>query len=172
MKRFILVLLTFSNFYCVSAQTSTYLSEIITKWENARKYTLEIAELMPDSAYNFSPTKEEMTFAQQIVHIQENMTWLSRKYLMNDDSKSDKLKADSVPKKEIISNLKTAFNNADNILKTLKPENLDEKVDFFAGRMTKRQIINLMNDHLTHHNAQCLVYLRLKGISPPKYIGW
>ncbi len=38
--------------------------------------------------------------------------------------------------------------------------------------MTERQIINLMNDHLTHHRAQAIVYLRLNGVMPPKYVGW
>ncbi|NJL74904.1 MAG: hypothetical protein HC892_07620 [Saprospiraceae bacterium] len=30
----------------------------------------------------------------------------------------------------------------------------------------------LMNDHLTHHRAQMIVYLRLKDVQPPKYVGW
>jgi uncharacterized damage-inducible protein DinB len=38
--------------------------------------------------------------------------------------------------------------------------------------MNKLQIINLINDHQTHHRAQLLVYLRLKGVKPPEYVGW
>jgi len=49
---------------------------------------------------------------------------------------------------------------------------LDEKVKFFAGPMTRRQILILMHDHQTHHLGQLIVYLRLKGIKPPDYIGW
>ncbi|WP_374662973.1 DinB family protein [Parasegetibacter sp. NRK P23] len=38
--------------------------------------------------------------------------------------------------------------------------------------MSKLQIINLLSDHQTHHRGQLLVYLRLCGLTPPKYVGW
>ena len=156
----------------MQAQQSSYLSEIVVKWDNARKYTLEIAEAMPDSNYNFSPVKEEMSFAHQLAHLGENMMWLSSTYLSKSKPPFDKIKYDSVTKKEIIEQLKATFDFASTQLKNLTPEKLEEKVDFFAGKMIKRQIVNLMNDHLTHHNAQCIVYLRLKGLKPLQYIGW
>lgn len=49
---------------------------------------------------------------------------------------------------------------------------LTTKVDFFARPKTKLQILNLMQDHVTHHRAQILVYLNLNEIKPPKYVGW
>ena len=49
---------------------------------------------------------------------------------------------------------------------------LEEKVEFFAGPMNKRQILTLLNDHQTHHCGQLIVYLRLKGVKPPDYRGW
>jgi uncharacterized damage-inducible protein DinB len=30
----------------------------------------------------------------------------------------------------------------------------------------------LMHDHHTHHRGQIIVYLRLNGLKPPKYVGW
>lgn len=38
--------------------------------------------------------------------------------------------------------------------------------------MTRRQILLLLHDHQTHHIGQVIVYLRLKGIKPPAYVGW
>ena len=156
----------------VQAQSSTYLSEMITKWEHAKKYTLEVANAMPDSAYGFSPANGEMTFGNQLSHLGENMIWLSSKYLKNEKPPFDKIAHQGVAKIAVVENVTRAFDYALAALQSLKPENLEETVDFFAGKMTKRQIINLMNDHLTHHNSQCLVYLRLKGIKPPDYVGW
>jgi len=57
-------------------------------------------------------------------------------------------------------------------VQALKEENLDEKVDFFAGEKNKLQILNLLQDHVTHHRGQLAVYLNLKGIKPPAYTGW
>jgi len=171
MKKILFFLTTFTACQ-IQAQSSTYLSEMGQKLENARKYTLEIADLMPDSAYNFTPTKEEMSFGNQIAHLGDNMLWLSSTYLNKEKPNFTKIDFKNVPKKAIVEKLAVAFDYALATLKSLKPENLEETVDFFAGKMTKRQIINLMSDHLTHHNAQCLVYLRLNGVKPPKYIGW
>ena len=36
-----------------------YLDELATKWENAATYTLEIAQMMPDSEYMYRPTEEQ-----------------------------------------------------------------------------------------------------------------
>ena len=162
----------FLSFYKMEAQEQTYLSEVIQKWENAQKYTLQVASLMPDSDYTFSPVPDEMSFGHQMSHMGENMIWLSSSYLNKEKPAFKKIEYKNVTKKEIDDNLKIAFEYAHASLLSLKPENLEEKVNFFAGKMSKRQIINLMNDHLTHHRAQCLVYLRLKGIKPPEYIGW
>lgn len=41
-----------------------------------------------------------------------------------------------------------------------------------AGPLTRRQILILMHDHQAHHIGQLIVYLRLKGIKPPGYVGW
>lgn len=159
-------------FYPTLGQDSNYLSEMIIKWDNAKKYTLEIADLMPDSSYTFAPVKEEMSFANQLAHIGGNMVWLSSKYLIAGQDVPPEMVFKEIPKQQIITQLTIAFDFAMATLRKLRADNLEEQVDFFAGTMTKRQIVNLLNDHLTHHNSQCLVYLRLNGIKPPKYIGW
>jgi uncharacterized damage-inducible protein DinB len=32
--------------------------------------------------------------------------------------------------------------------------------------------MNLLQDHITHHRDQLLVYLNFKGITPPEFSGW
>jgi uncharacterized damage-inducible protein DinB len=51
-------------------------------------------------------------------------------------------------------------------------DDLSTQVDFFAGPKTKLQILNIIQDHVTHHRGQLIVYLNLKGIKPPEYVGW
>lgn len=70
------------------------LEEHITKWQNSMEYTLEVANMMPDSLYDFRPTPEEMTFGEQLQHMAQNMTWLATSYLMEDEKyiKDEKFK--------------------------------------------------------------------------------
>lgn len=45
-------------------------------------------------------------------------------------------------------------------------------LDFFAGPKSKLQILYLLQDHMSHHRGQPIVYLNLQGKEPPPYVGW
>ena len=57
-------------------------------------------------------------------------------------------------------------------LAPLTEKDLNHIVDFVAGKMSRRRIMLLLTDHVTHHRGQLVVYLRLKGVEPPAYRGW
>ncbi|MEO5998278.1 MAG: DinB family protein [Chitinophagaceae bacterium] len=147
------------------------LNELSDKWKNAKVYTLKIAEMMPEEEYKFKPMADEMTFGEQLLHIAQNMTWLSSTYLYG--SKEIK-KQDTVQKSKraIIQILSMAYDSALAVHYRVSSHQLEEVVPFFAGSMKRRKIFVLMHDHQTHHVGQLIVYLRLKGIKPPDYVGW
>ncbi len=154
------------------AQTNdSLLNQLSAKWKNAKTYALKVAELMPEEQYNFKPVPDEMTFGEQLLHIAQNMNWLSSAYLLGSkqNSKSD---AKVLSKQSIINTISTAYDSALAVHYRLTPKQLDEVVPFFAGPKSRRQILILMHDHQTHHIGQLIVYLRLKGIKPPEYVGW
>jgi uncharacterized damage-inducible protein DinB len=163
----------FSLFLCTSigAQSSTLLSEFEQKWRNASDYTKEIAEQMPAEHFDFQPAADMRTFKEQLMHMMGNVVWLSSGYLGGGEFQSD-LKRRDYTRVEVLRLLDETSAFAANAIKNLKPEELDDAVDFFAGPMTKRQILTLLNDHLTHHRGQIIVYLRLKDIKPARYRGW
>lgn len=143
----------------------------LEKWQNSKKYLLDIAKAMPEDKYSYKPTEREMSFGEQLIHIKGNMDWLSTSYFTSE--KFDKKKDEkNYSKDEIISMLEKSFDNVYKIIKKTKPESLKDKVDFFAGSKTKLQILNLLQDHVTHHRGQLIVYLNLKEVTPPKYVGW
>lgn len=146
-------------------------SAFLLKWENSKNYLVEMAELMPEENFNYKPTEREMSFQEQLLHIRGNMVWLSEKYFVDlNYVKSEKI--DPKTKTEIIEALTVAFDNVTNIIKNVPLENLTTEVDFFAGPKSKLQILNLLQDHVTHHRGQLIVYLNLNEITPPKYSGW
>ena len=152
------------------AQNGT-IDAFLEKWQNSKTYLIDIAKAMPEDKYSYKPTDREMSFGQQLLHIKGNMDWLSTSYFT--DEKYDKKKDDSkYSKEEIISMLEKSFDSVSEIIKNTKPESLTEKVEFFAGPKTKLQILNLLQDHVTHHRGQLIVYLNLNEVIPPKYVGW
>lgn len=148
----------------------TPISAFLEKWENSKNYLVEMAELMPEDAYDYKPTERQKTFREQLLHIKQNMDWLSTTYFSTEKKKAKE--ETPTTKADMIAALKTSFNQTATIVKTAKESDLKEIVEFFAGPKTKLQILNLLQDHVTHHRGQLIVYLNLKDIKPPRYRGW
>jgi uncharacterized damage-inducible protein DinB len=166
----LLICLSFLVSSNLPAQDS-FLSDYKIKWKNATEYTLEFAKAMPEETYSFKPVPVEMSYGEQLKHIAGNMVWLCSSYLGGAKTTLDPMNA-GTSKKEIIAVLEKSFAYAAETVDHLNEKVLNQNVDFFAGFMTKRRILLLMTDHVTHHRGQLVVYLRLNGIEPPAYRGW
>ncbi|MET6989632.1 DinB family protein [Sediminicola arcticus] len=162
---FIFIGLLFSYGHAQDQTIPTFLE----KWENSKTYLLKIAEAMPLEKYDYKPTNREMTFLAQLQHIQQNMEWLGTTYFDKEEG-STAIKTNI--KLQTIANLKDAFERINQAVLNTYPEELKTKVDFFAGEKTKFQMLNLLQDHVTHHRGQLIVYLNLNNVEPPKYTGW
>jgi uncharacterized damage-inducible protein DinB len=156
----------------LSAQngSDSLLEQLARKWTNAKVYALKMAELMPEEYYDFKPVPEEMSFRQQLLHIAENIEWLSSTYLFVE--KKHEIDTSVKSKAALIKILSNAYDMGTAAHHNLSDKQLDETVPFFAGPMSRRQILFLLHDHQTHHLGQLIVYVRLKGIKPPDYVGW
>jgi uncharacterized damage-inducible protein DinB len=144
----------------------------LEKWENSKTYLVAIAEAMPSEKYDFKPTERQKSFQDQLLHINSNMEWLGSTYFGDPIAKKDKINHSKSSKEETIQLLKDGFDEVSVLLKNIPVDALVEKVQFFAGEKTKLQILNLLQDHVTHHRGQLIVYLNLNNIEPPKYVGW
>jgi uncharacterized damage-inducible protein DinB len=155
----------------VFAQKTTVKEAFLEKWENSKNYLLNIAEMMPEEDYAYKPTERQLSFKEQLLHIKDNMDWLSTRYFASEGTNT---KEKEIPnsKAETIALLNIAFDSVSEIIKKYSEENLTETVEFFAGPKSKLQILNLLQDHVTHHRGQLIVYLNLKNVEPPKYVGW
>jgi len=166
----ILLVLTISFSTLGFSQNET-IEAFLEKWQNSKTYLIDIAKAMPEENYSFKPTEREMSFGDQLLHIKGNMDWLSTSYFTN-ETFDKKKEAKAYTKDEIILMLEKSFDTVYDIIKNTPADKLKEKVDFFAGEKTKLQILNLLQDHVTHHRGQLIVYLNLKEVTPPKYVGW
>ena len=172
-KSFMCLLLftTIISFSCQAQQKDSLLVQLARKWSDSKAYALKIASLMPEEDYGFKPVPEEMSFREQLLHIADNIRWLSSDYLL---SQAAKRMTETTPpdKKTVLEILSDAYDTGMQAHQNLLPAQLEERVSFFAGPMSRRQILTLLHDHQSHHLGQLIVYLRLKGIKPPEYVGW
>jgi uncharacterized damage-inducible protein DinB len=167
-----LVLLLFIGISATSmAQQTTVKTAWLEKWDNSKNYLIGIAEAMPEEHYDFKPTERQMPFKEQLLHIKGNMDWLSNAYFTTiafDRKKEEPPKT----KEETIAIIKAGFESAYAIIEATPAEAFEESVEFFAGPKSKIQILNLLQDHVSHHRGQLIVYLNLKDVAPPAFVGW
>lgn len=172
--RIFLILICFTGLgpIFISAQNSDslFMDAALKKMHHSKSYTIDVLKLMPENKYAFKPNINEMDFGEQAFHLSSNLGWLISSYLKV--SKNPVIKPIEKNKNELLSITNKAYDYAIDVLAHFDRNKLTDTVSFFAGPMTKLQIINLINDHQTHHRAQMIVYLRLNGIKPPEYIGW
>jgi len=154
------------------AQTQdSLIVQLSRKWVHAKAYALKMAELMPERNYDFRPVPSEMSFKQQLLHLADNIVWLSTSYL-SPDLHARKIDTSNLSKADVMKIVSDAYDIGLKAQTSLSVGQMDKKVKFFAGPMTIRQILILLHDHQSHHLGQVIVYLRLNGIKPPDYVGW
>ncbi len=141
--------------------------ELVKKWKANKRYTLKILEAMPEAAYDFKPEEGMKTFISQASHI---ASWLSNHITKIEPIEMPKINKSG--KAALITSIDIMFDHIIAYLQQMNVEILKEEIKMWYGKSSKLRILNLMDNHLSHHRGQMIVYLRLKGIKPPSYIGW
>ncbi len=177
MKRilFITTILLFGSFVSpLFAQQDSFIKDFLERFENSRKYLLLVAETMPEENYEFKATPESLSFAENLMHIGFAIDWHSQSLLGGRASrewKTDTIyKTANKSKAEMIATIDKTFDEATKLIEDFDAAQLDDELDYFGLKRTKRQIFLLLADHITHHRGQMLVYMRLKGLIPPRYV--
>lgn len=159
----------------LSAPAATFLStdDFIVDWKISKQFTIAVADKMPAADYDFKASPEERSFGEQMIHISaalfERFSQVGRL-----ESPRPGLPK-TITKQIVIEWLNQSFDFAITVLPKLTDQQLAEttfKVDF-EGRPSPevdgREMLRNIFVHTAHHRAQCEVYLRLKGITPPTY---
>jgi uncharacterized damage-inducible protein DinB len=156
------------------AQQNDFIKEYLERLENSKKYLILVAETMPEDKYEFKATSESMSFAENLMHIGRAMDWHSQSLMggreARDWNTDSELKVDNKSKKEMIATIDKTFDKTIEFISNFDINRLEERLDYFGSNRTKRQVLLLLADHITHHRAQMLVYMRLNGLKPPRYV--
>lgn len=156
------------------AQENDFIKDYLERLENSRKYLILVAESMPEDKYDFKASPESKTFAENLMHIAWAMDWHSQTLLgerkARDWNTDTELKVDDKSKEEMIATIDNTFNQALKLISEFDTRKFNDSLDYLGLNRTKRQIFLLLSDHITHHRGQMLVYLRLNGLQPPRYV--
>lgn len=156
------------------AQQDSFIEDYLERLENSRNYLILVAETMPEDKYNYKPSPESLTFAQNLLHIGFALDWHSESLIGGREARvwSTDLtfKVANKSKDEMIALIDKTFDAAIALLTKFDPTQFDDELDYFGLNRSKRQIFLLLADHITHHRGQMLVYMRLNELVPPRYV--
>ncbi|MEQ9266274.1 MAG: DinB family protein [Balneolaceae bacterium] len=123
---------------------------------NAKEFTLEVFEGMPEEDYSFKPGEEMRTFGEQAFHIAYTFEWFNARlsgapiaWEPGDESR--------MSKDELI---------------TYATDQMDKFIEMVqsseeSGQLTAAILGTLR--HNSHHRGQMIAYYRANGMTPPSY---
>jgi uncharacterized damage-inducible protein DinB len=146
------------------------LESIMARANQAKTFTMLVADAMPAGSYDYKPMPEMRSFGELMVHIGQAQVFYVGRF--SKTAVPDEMKAPKVAEKEAAKKyLAATFDYCDAGLATLTPADLDK---MYPGRPNTPPTSGwdlLMNSfiHTSHHRGYADVYLRMKGITPPTY---
>ncbi len=172
-----LILLTFT----LTAQ-SKFGMEMASILENMKTYTIAVAEAMPEDKYDYRPAPEVRSFREQLNHIGRIMEFQTNFPLQGKEidpqtwpEERKKIFGQKMAssKEEMKAFLENQFDQTIEAFKNLEEADLQKEFTFFfLPEKPKKKvpvIAMALRDHISHHRAQAIVYLRINGVEPPFY---
>jgi uncharacterized damage-inducible protein DinB len=144
---------------------------LVREWTRARDYTKEYLDAMPEEGINFKATPEIRTFAEQMLHLSSaNYNFAARIFDVKNPMQDKKLEQmDELKNKAALT--KAVMESYDFMINTIKAQadaKLNERVAFAGMNRPKSALLAAAFEHQTHHRGQTTIYLRMKGVTPPR----
>jgi hypothetical protein len=152
---------------CAGLHAQSPVTRTLQAIEERAKHNLkEAADDMPEVRYGFSPTPEQMTFGQLVLHVAGANFFLCSALKGIPVPEQHQLSATD-PKELLVDRLERSFDLCNAALEHADDSNLGDSIPFFGGRKATRGavLIELAADWADHY-AQAAMYLRLNGVLP------
>jgi uncharacterized damage-inducible protein DinB len=150
--------------------SSKAVSSFVTRWGKAKALTLEVADAMPADNYDFKPRPEMRDYGKLMQHIAANNAfYISR---LKGGEIPDNLRPPEKSDKETTKKyLADSFDFCADVIAGTNEAELDK---LYPGRpntppQTGWDWVLYAFIHTAHHRGYGEVYLREKGITPPRY---
>jgi len=124
------------------------------------------AEKMPEEQYAFKPDPAVRSFGQILGHIAD-ADYLFCSGVLGEKNPSPGIEKTKTTKAELISALREAFTYCNRAYDALTDANANELVKAMGQERNKLGVLWFNASHNLEHYGNLVVYMRLKGITPP-----
>lgn len=150
---------------CACAAWATPAGEYAKHLQALGDLSAAVAQAMPAEDYSFKPHPESMTFGELMQHI------AATNYQFCAGLKDAKAPAieEAKGKDEVVKLLRASFDYCASVVPELTEAQLAAVHNSPDGKLPGREVLLAMFIHVAHHRGQAEIYLRDKGIRPPRY---
>ena len=148
------------------AQQKAAAAEYAQHFAALSKLSIDVAQAMPPEQYAFRPDPPSMNYGELMSHIaQTNFAFCAGLKDTNPPATPAATEKDA-----IVKYLSDSFAYCSTVIPSLTDQQLSTPHSSPDGRLLGREILLAMYIHVAHHRGQAEIYLRDKGITPPRYI--
>ena len=146
------------------------LKVVLDSWNEIGRKLTAMAEDFPEDKYDFKPTPEQRSFAEQLLHAAGSCYYFTNPVMglkppAAEDPKRDQYKS----KADIVAFVKKSFADGATALQSKGEKGLTTEVVYFPQQ--KARVIDIaygIIEHSGEHYGQLVVYYRLAGLVPPE----
>jgi len=148
----------------------TVKAQLVKEWQRAKAYTIEYLEAMPKDKYGFRPNDSVRTFAQQMLHLAQDITIMvsygtGKERIWQGQHIEERTPAQSADSVRYF--VTTGYDYAIDAINNMDASKLEEKYKRRNFEEIRLAWLLKAFEHQTHHRGQTTIYIRLLGIKPP-----
>ncbi|TAE21954.1 MAG: DinB family protein [Cytophagales bacterium] len=156
----------------LAAEAQRVRQELLAAWKMSEKMSLVTASQMPAEHYGFKYASDAFTYARQWKHccdftINQLASRLSIANPYGNNNEPEKM-----DKAAIQAEVKMMYAWVRKAIETTPDAALFANSEYLGDDIPTWRLFYAMENHIIHHRGQCMVYLRMKGVTPEGYIGW
>ena len=147
---------------------SGFNKDYIKEVNAAKDKVLSLADAIPQDKFSWRPADGVRSVSEVFMHIvSANYYFLTLVGEKMPEWFKQGMDTTVTNKEEIVKYLKSSYENLDNYMSNLDVKTLDDPVEFFGMKSTKRHLFLILLDHNHEHLGQLIAYSRMNGITPP-----
>lgn len=147
---------------------------LLSGFERQKGVLLQYVDAMPDSAWHFTPTPGVRNYAQQLEHIAQATTGLTRRVA------GTTLAAPTFPaaadylnsRAQMRAFMAAAFDDAIAVVQAMSDADMAATRDMFGMSRSGWQWVIGIQEHTAWTLGSVVPYLRLNGVTPPTYLAF
>jgi uncharacterized damage-inducible protein DinB len=151
-------------------------SSSLHAWKRSSAYLLRVADAMPVEEYDFRPTSEVRSFAEQVLHLAMTVYGFAAIVRGEAPPPASRFDRNEKGKGEMLGQLDEACKYATAAISSLTPTRALEMVAWGGigyediAELPVLAVVDVLSLHTAHHRAQMTLHLRLRGLVPPPYV--